>query len=115
MKRKKTTLEGCAIEIYMAERCTKEERSSKRHDIRSKVSREDTRSSGSMVEEDEVISPLLVRYVVTYEEDGAHSSSANAKEDSDGSLYEGEYALAIVSKIVRLKVGSSFGIPNRRI
>jgi hypothetical protein len=41
------------------------------HIIRSKVSREDTRSSGSRVKEDEVRSPWLIRDVVTSEEDGA--------------------------------------------
>jgi hypothetical protein len=52
-------------ENYVPERSTKEEGSSKRCDIRSKASREDTISSGNRDEEDEVRSPLLIRDIVT--------------------------------------------------
>jgi hypothetical protein len=37
---------------FVPERSTKRERSSKRHDVRSRVSSEDTRSSGSRVREE---------------------------------------------------------------
>jgi hypothetical protein len=47
MKRKENALEGCLGDNYVLERSAKEERLSKRCRIRSKVSREDTRSSGS--------------------------------------------------------------------
>jgi hypothetical protein len=57
MKRKKIAPEGCAEDSFVPERSEKQERSSKRHNIRSKVSREDTRSSGSRVKEDKVRSP----------------------------------------------------------
>jgi hypothetical protein len=71
MKRKETTLGGCVGDSVVPERSTKGDRSSKRHNIRSRVSSEDTRSSGSRVREDEVRSPWLLRDVVTSEEDEA--------------------------------------------
>jgi hypothetical protein len=49
MKRKETTPGGCVGDSSVPERSTEGERSSKRHGIRSRVSSEDTRSSGSRV------------------------------------------------------------------
>jgi hypothetical protein len=43
MKRKETTLGGCVGESVVPERSTEGDRSSKRHNIRSRVSSEDTR------------------------------------------------------------------------
>jgi hypothetical protein len=57
MKRKETKLGGCAGESVVLERITKGDRSSKRCDIRSRVSSDDTRRSGSRFKEDEVKSP----------------------------------------------------------
>jgi hypothetical protein len=91
------------------ERSTEEERSSKRCDIRNEVSREDTRSSGSRIEENEVRSPWLVRDVVTSEEDGAQSSSIDTTKNSDGSLQEGAETLVIMRRLAWLEIGSSFG------
>jgi hypothetical protein len=84
MKRKETTPGGCMKNNHVLEGSTERERQSKRHDIRSGVSSEDTKSSGSRVKEDEVISPWLSRDVVTSKDDEAQSSSANMLEDGDG-------------------------------
>jgi hypothetical protein len=73
MKRKETTPGGSAGESVVPERSTDEDRSVKRHDIRSRVSSEDTRSSGSRVREDEVQPPWLLRDVATSEEDEVQS------------------------------------------
>jgi hypothetical protein len=54
-------------EISVPKRSIKEERLSKRHDIRIEVSREDTGGSGSRIEENKVKSPWIVRDVVTSE------------------------------------------------
>jgi hypothetical protein len=69
--------EEFAGERFVPERSTKEERSLKRRGIRNEVSRKDIGGSGSRIEENEVRYPWLVRYVVTSEEDGAWSSSAD--------------------------------------
>jgi hypothetical protein len=47
------------------ERSTKGKRSSKRHGVSSRVSSEDTMSSGSRVEKDKVRSSWILIYVVT--------------------------------------------------
>jgi hypothetical protein len=57
-----------------------EERPLKRRDVKNEVSREDTRGSGSRIEDGEVRSPWLVRDVVTLEEYGAQSSSADVAD-----------------------------------
>jgi hypothetical protein len=86
MKRKETAPEGCVGESFVPERSTEEERSSKRCGIRRKVSREDTKSSGSRDEDHEVRPPWLEREAVTSEEDEAHKSSTKVTKDSDGAL-----------------------------
>jgi hypothetical protein len=93
---------------YVPERSEKEERLSKRCNIRSKVSREDDRSSGIRVEGDEVRSPWLIRDVITLEEDGVQNCSANTTKDIDGALQEEEEALEIVSRFALLKIGIPF-------
>jgi hypothetical protein len=61
----------------MLERSAEEERSSKKPDIRNEVSREYTGGSGSRIEENDNISPWIMRDVVISGEDGAQSSSTN--------------------------------------
>jgi hypothetical protein len=57
MKKREIMLELCVRERSMPERSAEEESSSKRHDIRIEVSREDTISSGSRIKENKVKSP----------------------------------------------------------
>jgi hypothetical protein len=54
MKRKETESRGCVRESVVLERREKGDMSSKRHNIRSRVFSEDTRSSGRRVKEDKV-------------------------------------------------------------
>jgi hypothetical protein len=75
----------------------------------SRVSSEDTKSSGSRFGEDKVRSPWLSRDIVTSKEDEVQSSSADMIENGDGPLREGEEALAIVNRLVKLHVGISLG------
>jgi hypothetical protein len=70
MKRKETMPEGCVEERFVPERSKRREVIEETCDPRDEVSREDTRSSGSRIEENEVRSPWLVRHVVTSKEDG---------------------------------------------
>jgi hypothetical protein len=56
-------------EICVPDRSAGEERSSKRHGIGNKVSREDIKGSSCRVVEKKVRSPLLMRNVVESEED----------------------------------------------
>jgi hypothetical protein len=51
----------------------------------------------------------LLRDVVTSKEDEVWSSSANAVENGDGPLQEGEKALAIGNGLAWLRVGISLG------
>jgi len=60
MKRKETAVEVCAGDSYVQRRTIEEDNSSKRHNNRSRVLREDTISSGSRDEEDEVGPPWLL-------------------------------------------------------
>jgi hypothetical protein len=54
MKRKETAPGGSAEESVVPKRSTNEDRLVKRHEMMSRVSSEDTRSSGNRVQEDEV-------------------------------------------------------------
>jgi hypothetical protein len=87
MKRREIILGGCARESSWPEMSTEEERSLKRHGIRSEVSREDTICSKSSIEENKF--SWLVRDVVTSKEDGVQRNSANTTKNSDESLQEG--------------------------
>jgi hypothetical protein len=109
MKRKETTPVECAGDNYVLQRSTKGERSSKRCNVRSRASSEDTNSSGSSVKEDEVKSPWLLRDVVTSDEDEAHSSSVDAVKDGNGPLQGGEEALTIVNWLAQLQVRRYLG------
>jgi hypothetical protein len=71
MKRKETIIGGCAGKSALLERSTKGDRSSKRRDVRSRVSSEDTWSSGSRVKEDEVRFPWSLRDATDSKEEGA--------------------------------------------
>jgi hypothetical protein len=86
MKRKEPSLGGCVGDIFVPEKSTKGERSSKRCSVRSRVSSEDNMSSGIRVEEDEVRSPWFLRYVVTSEEEYVQSSNTDVVEDGNGPL-----------------------------
>jgi hypothetical protein len=68
MNRRGVMPEGCVGERVVPERSIGEERPSKRCSVKNEVSREDTRCSGSRVEESEVKSPWLIRDVVDLEE-----------------------------------------------
>jgi len=107
MRRKETTRGGCAGDSSMPERSTEGERSSKIHDIRSRVSSEDNRSR---VGEDEVRSPWFLRDVVTSKEDEAQSINVDVVEDGDGSIQEREEDLAILNGFMWLHVGICFGL-----
>jgi hypothetical protein len=63
MKRKETAPRGCVGESVVLERSIEGDRLLKRHEVRSRVSNEDTRSSGIMVREYEVQSPWILRDV----------------------------------------------------
>jgi hypothetical protein len=69
MKRNDTALGGCVGESVVLERITKGDRSLKRHEDRTKVSNEDTKSYRIMVREDKVRSPYILRDVATSKED----------------------------------------------
>jgi hypothetical protein len=86
MKRKETTVEVCAGDSYVQGRTIEEDKSSKRHNSRSRVLREYTISSGSRDEEYEVGPPWLLQYVFTSEEDRVQSSGAAIEEYGDGAL-----------------------------
>jgi len=86
MKRKEATLGGCVGKSVVPKRSAKGDRPSKGHKVRSRVSSEDTRSSGSRVREDEVRSPWLLRDATTLKEDEAHSIGDDVGEDDKETL-----------------------------
>jgi hypothetical protein len=77
LKRKETTLGGSVGESILSGRSKERDRSSKRHNIRIRVSREDTKSSSSRVKEEKFRSPWLLRYGTTSMKDEAQSRDAN--------------------------------------
>jgi hypothetical protein len=78
-------------------------------DIRRRVSSEDTKISGNRFKEGEVRSPLLLKYVVTLEEDEVQSSSTDVVGYGDGTLREGEEDLTTINGLTRQHVGISLG------
>jgi hypothetical protein len=104
MKRKDTALGGCVGENVVLESITKGDRLLKRNEVRSRVSNEDTRSCGSMVREDEVRSPWLLRDVAMSEENDVWSRGIDIGEYGEEPLWEGEESLAIVNGLAWLQV-----------